>query len=71
MDVVTDWGPRGKCPVCGSRRVTHIVLGMPRPGEVETAPEWVEFAGCIVTSDDDRACDACGRRWVSDDDQLG
>lgn len=64
-DLGTTWGPRDSCPVCGSGQVTHIVLGMPGPLEVATAPPWVDFAGCIVHSDEDRACDACGHRWVS------
>ena len=62
------WGPRGHCPRCGSEQVRHIVLGEPRPFEVATAPDWVEFAGCIFESFDDRACEGCGLRWQTDDE---
>jgi hypothetical protein len=36
---------------------------MPLEDDVLTAPEWVEFAGCIFDSPEDRVCQACGHRW--------
>lgn len=60
------WGARETCPFCGSHEVIHVVLGEPSFGEMETAPEWVEFAGCIFDSDEDRRCKACERAWDSD-----
>jgi hypothetical protein len=62
------WGPRGTCPRCQSSKVTHIVIGMPDFGEVESAPSWVDFAGCVVHSSDDRRCDGCGKTWCTDDE---
>ena len=62
---MAQWGERDTCRSCGSEHVTHIVLGRPRPGEAESAPSWISFAGCVVTSYDDRTCDVCGHRWLS------
>lgn len=60
------WGPRGSCPSCRSKEVIHVVIGMPHPGEMESAPEWVHFAGCVVDSLEDRRCFDCGHGWTSE-----
>jgi hypothetical protein len=55
---------RGTCPRCGSGDVIHVVLGMPAPFEVASAPPWVEFAGCVVDGEPStRRCDRCGADW--------
>jgi rRNA maturation protein Nop10 len=55
---------RGTCPRCGSGDVIHVVHGMPAPFELEWAPQWVEFAGCVVDGElTTRRCDHCGARW--------
>jgi ribosomal protein S27AE len=55
---------RGTCPRCGSGDVIHVVLGMPAPFEVESAPPWVEFAGCVLVGEPTtRRCDRCGAGW--------
>jgi rRNA maturation endonuclease Nob1 len=59
------WPPRGACPACGSSVVTHVVIGMPGPGEMERAPSWVSFAGCVVQSEEDRFCESCGHAWLA------
>ena len=57
---------RGTCPRCGSDQVVHVVFGLPAPGAAERAPEWVEFAGCVVwPNPPDRRCEHCGHAWSS------
>jgi hypothetical protein len=53
---------RGTCPWCGSRAVTHHVLGMVMPDDIAAAPPWVRFAGCVGPIVD-RSCAACGLQW--------
>lgn len=55
---------RGTCPACGSGRVRHSVAGMVLSDTVESAPDWVDFAGCLPLMDD-RSCDACDHQWSS------
>lgn len=60
------FGERDICPACGSEQVTHVVFGMATPSAVTSAPEWVRFAGCVITPDfRDRQCSSCGHEWNS------
>lgn len=61
----SEWGPRDSCPRCHSANVTHVVIGMPDFDVVDSAPSWVEFAGCVVHSFDDRRCESCGSSWCA------
>ena len=54
--------PRGTCPVCGSPRVTHHLLGGPDPRTEPPAPDWVQWQGCLPTFAD-RTCEDCGADW--------
>jgi hypothetical protein len=61
------WPLRGSCPVCGSAEVIHVFFGLPAPGVMEQAPEWVRFAGCTIWPDAyDRQCEHCGHTWTAD-----
>lgn len=60
--------PRGNCPECESGAVKHLVIGdLVHPEEMETAPRWVEWVGCMHPGYD-RECRHCGLTWTADED---
>lgn len=58
--------PRGTCPRCRSRRVTHLLIG-DRSGPLPPGafPAWVDWVGCAHPGYD-RRCTACGNAWDSE-----
>ncbi|WP_394214254.1 (deoxy)nucleoside triphosphate pyrophosphohydrolase [Brachybacterium vulturis] len=60
-----DW-VRGTCPCCGGDQVIHRVIGMPTAEAHETAPAWVDWAGCTGLGPD-RSCEECAHTWWAED----
>ena len=54
----------GTSPACGGGNVQVVLYKMPAPEEYESAPAWVEFAGCVIPEDfPTRCCNDCGNAW--------
>jgi len=57
--------PPPECPYCRSRKVVHIVYGMPRSELMEASERGeVELGGCVIGENDpDWHCKKCGQQW--------